>query len=72
MRYVKLEQGDTLFQSEEISKDMFIIVHGMVEMSMVYDRTSTIIERLGIGSVINSFNFIAEELLMLQAKVATR
>ena len=50
---------------------MFIIVHGMVEMSMVYDRSKTIVERLGIGTVINPFNFIAEELMLLQAQVAT-
>ena len=50
---------------------MSIIVQGMLEIHMSYDKQHTVIEWLGVGSILNSFNFIAEELMQLNATVAT-
>ena len=44
----------------------------MIELHMNYDKSRAVIERLGIGTVLNSFNFIAEEIMELNATIATR
>ena len=71
---MRLEEGDILFSQNDISEDMFIIVQGMIELSMCYDNLhaeTAVIERLSVGTVINPFNFIAEEVIQLKATAAT-
>ena len=43
----------------------------MIEIHMNYDNARAVVERLGIGTVLNPFNFIAEELMQMDATVAT-
>ena len=38
---------------------------------MEYDKQCTVVERLGIGTVLNPFNFIAEEFLQINFSVAS-
>ena len=40
---------------------MLIIVTGLIEVTMKFDNERIVVERLGRGSLINSFNFIVEE-----------
>ena len=40
---------------------MQIIVHGVVEMHIEFDKEKLVLERLGKGTIINHFNFIVEE-----------
>ena len=50
---------------------MYIIVQGLVEICMNYDKETAVIERLGIGTVLNPYNFVVEELVQMSANVAT-
>ena len=71
MQYRKYEEGSQLYSEGNPCNKMEIILQGMVEISMVYDKQVTVIERLGIGSVLNPFNFIAEEYLQVNFTVAS-
>ena len=51
---------------------MYCVVNGLVEVHMQLDNERVVVERLGKGCMINSFNFIVEEELQLTATVATK
>ena len=40
---------------------MYFVVNGLVEVHMKFDNERVVVERLGKGCIINSFNFIVEE-----------
>ena len=40
---------------------MLCVVNGLIEVTMKFDNETIVVERLGKGSLVNSFNFIVEE-----------
>ena len=71
MRYRRYDEGSLLYSEGNACNKIEIILQGMIEISMIYDKQVTVIERLGIGSVLNPFNFIAEEYLQVNFTVAS-
>ena len=71
MQYRRYDEGSLLYSEGNACNKMEIILQGMIEISMIYDKQVTVIERLGIGSVLNPFNFIAEEYLQVNFTVAS-
>ena len=53
MKYSRLQQGDKLFKQNDICDMLSIVVNGMVELHIEFDREKTVLERLGRGTVIN-------------------
>ena len=51
---------------------MYIIVEGLVEIEMEYERTgNVVIERLGSGTVYNPHNYLCAKKTFVSAKVTT-
>ena len=61
MKHVPCEINQDLFQPKEICDSMLCIVNGLIEVTMKFDNERIVVERLGKGSLVNSFNFIVEE-----------
>ena len=51
---------------------MICIVDGLVDVRMEFEKENLVVERLGAGAIINSFNFIVEEELHLTATIASK
>ena len=60
-----------MFEKEDICKGMHVVTHGIVEISAMFDKQKVVMERLGRGSVINSFNFLVEEEMQVTASIDT-
>ena len=71
MVFRKYDEGSNLYTEGNVCQKMQIIQMGLVEVSMEYDQQCTVVERLGIGTVLNPFNFIAEEFLQINFSVAS-
>jgi len=67
------EQGQFLFDPNTLSKEMFIVFDGVVELNLHFDKTDTKIalERLGRGGIINPLNFLVEERIDVTAEVVS-
>ena len=53
MRYARIEPSGKLFKPKDICDTMSLVVNGMVEMHIEYDREKTVLERFGRGTIIN-------------------
>ena len=67
-----LDSDRVLFKPKDICDSMICIVDGLVDVRMEFEKGNLVVERLGAGAIINSFNFIVEEELHLTATIASK
>ena len=72
MQYVPYDKNRDLFKTKSICDSMFCVLDGLVEVEMEFEKEQVVVERLGRGTIINSFNFIVEEELHLTARIASK
>ena len=72
MKHVPYEINNEVFKPNDICDNMICVLNGLIEVKMNFDNEQTVVERLGKGSLINSFNFIVEEELQLTATIASK
>jgi len=65
------EIGATIFSDNEVTKAMFIIKSGVVEITAKIDNEELAIERLYTGSIMNHRSFLLMDALDVSAKCST-
>ena len=72
MKSETLEQGSIIYKPEDVSKCLFVIQDGLVELTTTMDNgTEFIIETVGRGVSLNYRTFLTEDELHLTARCYT-
>ena len=72
MRYIPFKANQALMVPDQITREMFIIMDGRVEVVLEFKEHEMVVEKFSRGSVINPFNFIVEELCQTKMVLRSR